>query len=56
MEMERREDRKRRQRDPNYVPTLDDRIDDAVDASKIVAVVALVAYVVFRWIRGPSQG
>lgn len=51
IEEERREDRKRRQRDPNYVPTVDDRLDDAADAAGIVGLVGILAYVVLRWMR-----
>lgn len=51
MRMERLEERQRRRRDPNYIPTLEDRLDDAMAATMIGAVVALVAYGVFRWTR-----
>lgn len=51
MQMERLEDRKRRQRDPNYIPTPEDRFDDAMAAVMIGAAVVLVAYGVFRWMR-----
>lgn len=38
------EDRKRWQRDPNYVPTGEDRFDDAICATITGGAVALVTY------------
>lgn len=48
-------DRKRRKQDPNYVPTPEDKddeaINDALGAAAIGAFVALVAYGILRWMR-----
>lgn len=52
---EKAERRKRRWRDPNYVMTPEDRVDDVVEVVFIGSAVALVAYAVFRWIRGSGQ-
>lgn len=47
--LERRyEDRKRREREPNYVPTGEDRFDDAVCAAITGGAVALVTYGILR--------
>lgn len=55
MSMERLEDRKRRQKDPNYIPTPEDRaedaMDDAIGATLIGEFAGLVAYGVLRWMR-----
>lgn len=52
---EKAERRKRRWRDPNYVMTPEDRVDDVVEVAFIGSAVALVAYAVFRWIKGSGQ-
>lgn len=45
---EKLKDRERRQRDPNYVPTADDRFYDAIAAVITGGAVALVTYGIFR--------
>lgn len=42
------EDRERRERHPNYVPTVDDRFYDAIGAAITGGVVALVTYGIFQ--------
>lgn len=45
---EKLEDRQRRERDPNYVPTAEDRFYDAIAAIIIGGSVSLVTYGIFR--------
>lgn len=45
------EDRKRRMRDPNYIPTVEDKIDDAVGMACAGVGFAKIAYGVFRMLR-----
>lgn len=49
------EKRQRRWNDPNYVVTLEDRVDDFWEFVVVGSLVALVGYGIYRWIKPSEQ-